>query len=60
MWGHGRLDIDEGSIIDAVVAIPAYTLAMAGLTGLPEDHMLQIGARGSAFSPTIDWLRSVA
>lgn len=57
MWGHGRLDVDEGSIIDAIVAIPAYTLSMAGLCGLPEDFMLQIGAQGSAYSPSIDWLR---
>ncbi len=57
MWGHGRVDEDEGSIIDAIVAIPAYTLHMAGLVGLPEDYMMQISARGSAFKPTIDWFR---
>ncbi|BDA46251.1 hypothetical protein COCOBI_08-3430 [Coccomyxa sp. Obi] len=58
MWGHGRVDEDEGSIIDAIVAIPAYTLHMAGLVGLPEDYMMQISARGSAFKPTIDWFRA--
>lgn len=57
MWGHGRVDEEEGSIIDAIVGIPAYTLSMAGLIGLPKDYMMQISARGSAFRPTIDWFR---
>jgi hypothetical protein len=57
MWGHGRVDEEEGSIIDAIVAIPEYTLHMAGLFGLPKDYMMQISARGSAFRPTIDWFK---
>ncbi|KAK9906458.1 hypothetical protein WJX75_002116 [Coccomyxa subellipsoidea] len=58
MWGHGRVDEEEGSIIDAIVAIPEYTLHMAGLFGLPKDYMMQISARGSAFRPTIDWFKA--
>ena len=57
MWGHGRVDADEGSIIDAILAIPAYTIKMAGIHGLPDDYMMQISARGSAYKPDIDWLR---
>ncbi len=57
MWGHGRVDEEEGSIIDAIVAIPEYTLHMAGLIGLPKDYMMQISARGSAFRPVIDWFK---
>ena len=57
MWGHGRVDADEGSIIDAILGIPAYTIKMAGIHGLPEDYMMQISARGSAYKPDIDWLR---
>ena len=40
-----------GSVIDATIAVPAYTLAMAGLTSLPEDYMLQLRARGPADNP---------
>ena len=58
-WGHGRVDVEAGSIIDATLGIPAYTLRMAGVRGLPDDYMLQIGARGSAFHPTVDWFRCV-
>ena len=57
MWGHGRVDADEGSIIDAILGIPAYTIKMAGIHGLPHDYMMQISARGSAYKPDIDWLR---
>lgn len=57
MWGHGRLDAAVGSVVDAVVAVPAYTLAMTGLPSLPEDYMLQLRAHGSVENPTIDWLR---
>ena len=57
MWGHGRLDANVGSVIDATIAVPAYTLAMAGLTSLPEDYMLQLRARGPADNPTIDWVK---
>ena len=57
MWGHGRVDADEGSIIDAILGIPAYTIKMAGVHGLPDDYMMQISARGSAYRPDIDWLR---
>ena len=57
MWGHGRVDADEGSIIDAILGIPAYTIKMAGVHGLPDDYMMQISARGSAYKPDIDWLR---
>ncbi len=57
MWGHGRLDATVGSVIDATVAVPAYTLAMAGLPSLPREYMLQLRARGPAEHPTIDWLQ---
>ncbi|KAK9827236.1 hypothetical protein WJX81_000649 [Elliptochloris bilobata] len=57
MWGHGRLDASVGSVVDATVAVPAYTLAMAGLPSLPEEYMLQLRARGAADNPTIDWLK---
>lgn len=57
MWGHGRLDANVGSVINATIAVPAYTLAMAGLTSLPEDYMLQLRARGPADNPTIDWVK---
>ena len=57
MWGHGRMDVAEGSIIDATVGIPAYTLRMGGLRGLPDDYFLQLNARGSAYRPTVDWLK---
>ena len=60
MWGHGRVDADEGSIIDAILGIPAYTIKMAGIHGLPHDYMMQISARGSAYKPDIDWLRQAA
>ena len=50
--GHGRVDADEGSIIDAILGIPAYTIKMAGIHGLPHDYMMQISARGSAYKPT--------
>jgi hypothetical protein len=57
MWGFGRVDADMGSIIDAILGIPAYTIRMAGVHGLPDDYMMQISARGSAYKPDIDWLR---
>lgn len=57
MWGHGRLDATVGSVVDATLAVPAYTLAMAGLPSLPEEYMLQLRAHGSAENPTIDWLK---
>jgi hypothetical protein len=60
MWGHGRMDAEAGSIIDATVGIPAYTLRMGGLRGLPDDYVLQLCARGSAYRPTVDWLQCAA
>jgi len=35
-------DAEEGSITDFILSIPAYTIKMAGIHGLPDDCMKQI------------------
>ena len=42
MWGCGRVGADEGSIMDLILGIPAYTIKMAGMRDLPDDCMKQI------------------
>ena len=57
MWGHGLMSAEHGVLVDATLALPAYTLALAGLKGLPPEYLLHIGVRGPAKRPTVEWLK---
>lgn len=51
-WGN----VDAmSSAVDLSLGVPANTLALIGLKGLPDEEMLLIPVKGSITNPRVDW-----
>ncbi|KAK9813117.1 hypothetical protein WJX72_009316 [[Myrmecia] bisecta] len=54
MWGH--VDTAHDNAVHMTLGIPAASLALAGIRGLPADFVLPIAVRGSSHKPEVHWV----